>query len=63
MAKELKKKQKDLKENSTGNLFQRARFTDLGKLFSAKSALLRLESSAGGEGEGKAGEANLLEVL
>ena len=65
LAKELKRKQKDLKENSSGNVFHRARFLDLRKLLGAKAALARLEGvegGGGGEGEGKAGEANMLEV-
>ena len=62
LAKELKRKQKDLQENCAGNLYHRARFADLGKLLSAKAALARQESAASGEEEGKVGEANMLEV-
>jgi hypothetical protein len=36
LAKEFRRKQKDLKENSTGNVFQRARYLDLAQLLKGK---------------------------
>lgn len=69
--KELKKKQKDLKENSARNLFQRSRFLDLKKLLATKMELY----SSGvlgvakwedeGEGKESRGEygANVMEVV
>jgi hypothetical protein len=64
LAKELKRKQKDLKENSSGNMFQRARFSDLTKLISAKMGLLRAEAAEGKRGEvgGASGGAQILGV-
>ena len=56
LAKELKKKQRGLTENSSGNAFQRARFMDVKKLLGAKLALHQAGAwGAGGGGGGGAG--------
>ena len=64
LAKELRKKQKGLTENSSGNAFQRSRFLDLKKLLQAK--LAQQQTSGGGGSEGKHAEeyggANVMEV-
>ena len=51
LAKELRRKQKDLKENASGNVFQRARFADLRRLLRAKADLYRTGAPAAGEGK------------
>ena len=55
LAKELKKKQRGLTENSSGNAFQRARFMDVKKLLGAKLALHQAGAWGAGGGGGGAG--------
>jgi len=70
LVKELKKKQKDLKENSVRNVFQRSRFSDLKALLTFKVQQYQAADGAWekeGDGEGKdsrdwARGANMLEV-
>jgi len=53
LSKELRKKQRDLKENAVGNAAQRARFLELARLLSAKVDAMK--AGMGGAGAGTAG--------
>lgn len=65
LAKELRRKQTDLKDNSAGNVFQRNRFMDAKKLLQAKLALAAAGAGgwgaegAGMDAEGKAAELDM----
>lgn len=50
MAKELRKKQKDIKENSSLHAAQRTRFVDLKRLLAAKQAIYRVDPTGGFSG-------------
>ena len=64
LQKELRKKQKGLTENASGNAFQRARFLDLKRLLQGKLAAQQAAWGAaggGGGGGGGAGEGKFAE--
>ena len=46
----MKRKQKELSENSVGLVYQRSRFMDLSRLFNAKLAMARASRGGGGGG-------------